>query len=77
VPTFEPLKKLAGFMGFSPDKATEEDIRKFQLHLVETGTSRVTINATIVGLRFFFEVTVGTPQVIGKLKFVTYSGSAE
>ena len=65
------VKKLADFLGHSPDQATQEDIRNFQLHLIETDTSRTTINATISGLRFFFDITVGIPQVIRKLKSVT------
>ena len=53
------VKKLAGYLGHSPDSAAAEDLRQFQLHLTEKGTSRITINATITALRFFFEVTVG------------------
>jgi len=52
------VKKLAHFLGYSPDKATAEDLRCFQLHMAQNGTSRITINTTITGLRFFFEVTL-------------------
>jgi integrase/recombinase XerD len=52
------VKKLAQFLGRSPDCATSEDLRRFQLHLVALGVSSVTLNATITGLRFFFEVTL-------------------
>ena len=31
----------------SPDTATVEDLRRFQLHLVDQGTSPITLNATI------------------------------
>jgi len=31
------LKRLAGFLGRSPDTATAEDLRRFQLHLVDHG----------------------------------------
>ncbi len=34
------------------------------------GTSRITINTTITALRFFFEVTVGDKNIVGKLKTV-------
>lgn len=64
------VKKLADFLGHSPAKATAEDLRKFQLFLIENGTSRTTINATTIGLRFFFDVTVGIPQAMSQLKFV-------
>ena len=53
------VKKLAVFLKRSPDTATVEDLRRFQLYLVDQGTSPTTINATICGLKFFFEVTQG------------------
>ena len=53
------VKKLSDYLGHSPHSATAEDLRKFQLHLTDKGTSRITINTTITALRFFFEVTVG------------------
>jgi len=64
------VKKLADYLGHSPDTATAEDLRQFQLHLTGQGTSRITINATITALRFFFEVTVGDKEVVGKLNTV-------
>jgi len=45
------VRKLAAFLGRSPDTATAEGLRRFQLHLVDTGTGPVTINATITGLK--------------------------
>ena len=41
------VRKLAAFLGRSPDTATIEELRRFQLHLVDAGTGPVTINATI------------------------------
>ena len=64
------VKKLANYVGHSPHTATAEDLRQFQLHLTDTGTSRITINTTITALRFFFEVTVGDKDIVGKLKTV-------
>jgi site-specific recombinase XerD len=64
------VKKLADYLGHSPDTATAEDLRQFQLHLTDEGTSRITINATITALRFFFEVTVGDKEVVIKLNTV-------
>ena len=40
------VRKLAAFLGRSPDTATVEDLRRFQLHLVDSGTSPITLNAT-------------------------------
>ncbi len=64
------VKKLTDYLGHSPDTATAEDLRQFQLQLTDKGTSRITINATITGLRFFFEVTVGDKDVVNKLNTV-------
>ena len=64
------VKKLADYLGHSPHIATVEDLRQFQLHLTNTGTSRITINTTITALRFFFETTVGDKNVVGKLNTV-------
>jgi integrase/recombinase XerD len=52
------VRKLAAYLHRSPDTATVEDLRNFQLHLVDTGTSPMTLNVTPTGLRFFFDVTL-------------------
>ena len=62
--------KLAGFLAGSPRIATTEDLRKFQLHLVDEGVSNITINATITGLRFFFEVTLDDRNRLRKMRTV-------
>ncbi|MEH6580135.1 MAG: site-specific integrase [Amphritea sp.] len=53
------VKRLTRYLGRSPNTATSEDLRRYQLHMVNSGVSRITLNATITGLRFFFEVTLG------------------
>jgi len=53
------VRHLAGFLQRSPDTATVEDLRRFQLHMVNQGVSPITLNATITGLKFFFDVTLG------------------
>ena len=55
------VRKFAKFLGHSPDTATDEDLRRFQLDMVDKGTSPITLNATIVGLNFLFAVTLGHP----------------
>jgi hypothetical protein len=52
------VRQFAGFLGRSPDTASVEDLRRYQLHLVDRGTSPVSLNAAITGLKFFFEVTL-------------------
>jgi integrase/recombinase XerD len=51
-------KRFAAFLKRSPDTATLEDIRRFQLHLAETGLSICTRNRIMTGLRFLFRVTL-------------------
>jgi hypothetical protein len=40
------IKNLAAFIGRSPDKASFEDVRRFQLHLVAKGSDTPTLNHT-------------------------------
>jgi Phage integrase, N-terminal SAM-like domain len=51
-------KRFAAFFQRSPDIASVEDIRRFQLHLAETGTSIPNRNRIMTGLRFLFRVTL-------------------
>ena len=51
-------KRFAAFLKRSPDTATYEDIRLFQLHLAETGMSICNRNRIMTGVRFLFRVTL-------------------
>ena len=51
-------KQFAAFLKRSPDTATSEDIRRFQLHLAESGASICNRNRIMTGLRFLFRVTL-------------------
>jgi integrase/recombinase XerD len=62
------VRKLAGYLRRPPDTASAEDLRRFQLHLVDIGTSAVTINATLTGLKFFFEVTLERSEAMAKMQ---------
>jgi site-specific recombinase XerD len=57
------VSRLAAFLKRSPDTATIEDLRRFQLHLVDHGTSPNTLNAIVTSLKFFFEVTIRRPDL--------------
>ena len=52
------VMKLTRFLGRSPDTATNEDLRRFQLHLTENRAGAPMINCTVSALRFFFTVTL-------------------
>jgi len=62
------VRKLTKYLGRSPDTATAEDLRSFQLHLVDRGISPITLNATITGLKFFFDVTLGHGELMVKMQ---------
>jgi site-specific recombinase XerD len=64
------VKKLTRFLGHSPHTATAEDLRKFQLFMTTRGDSTSTINSTISGLRFFFDVTLDEPKVMKKMSAI-------
>ncbi|MCP4045536.1 MAG: tyrosine-type recombinase/integrase [Gammaproteobacteria bacterium] len=64
------VKKLARYLEHSPDTATAEELRGFQLHMVNTGVSRVTLNATVTGLKFFFQTTLGRADAVTKISTV-------
>jgi site-specific recombinase XerD len=64
------VRYLAGFVRRSPDTVTAEDLRRFQLHMVERGVSPVLLNATITGLKFFFGVTLGRGELMTKMSYV-------
>jgi site-specific recombinase XerD len=62
------VRQFTAFLGRSPDTATVEDLRRYQLHLVDHGTSPVSLNAAITGLKFFFEVTLDQSALMAKMQ---------
>jgi integrase/recombinase XerD len=64
------VKSFSAFLGGSPDKASFEDLRRYQLHLVASGTGAPTINHTVTALRFLFTVTLRKPHVVARLPFI-------
>ena len=53
------VREFAGFMGRSPDTATADEVRAWQLKLVDDGVSVYIFNSRLVALRFFFRATCG------------------
>src|SRR5713101_361082 len=51
-------KRFAAFLKRSPETATAEDIRQFQLHLAEASLSICTRNQIMTGLRFLLRITL-------------------
>jgi site-specific recombinase XerD len=51
-------KRFAAWLKHAPDTATLDEVRRFQLHLVESGTSICNRNRIMTGVRFLFRVTL-------------------
>ena len=64
------VKNFTRFLKRSPDTASAEDLRQYQLHLVEQGIASGNLNATITGLTFFFETTLERPEAMTKMSHV-------
>ena len=65
------VRKLAAFLKVSLDTATAEELRRFQMHLVDEGASPITLNATISGLKFFFDVTLSRSELMARMQPVS------
>lgn len=61
---------LGKFLEHSPHTATAEDLRRYQLHMVDCGKASGYINAQLSGLRFFFEVTLDDANRLKRIKRV-------
>jgi integrase/recombinase XerD len=51
-------RRFAAFLKQSPDTAKPDDVRRFQLHLAETGMSICNRNRIMTGVKFLFRVTL-------------------
>ena len=54
----QSCKRFAAWLKRSPDTATPDEVRRFQLHLIESGTSICNRNRIMTGVRFLFRVTL-------------------
>jgi integrase/recombinase XerD len=66
------MRAFAAFLGRSPDTATAEDLRLFQLHQTQSGMQPPSINGAVSALRFFFTVTLDRPDLARRLTVVPY-----
>lgn len=67
--------RLASFLGRSPDTASVEDLRRFQIALQEAGLGVPTMNAVVSALRFFFVHTIDRPDLARRLVRLRYPRS--
>jgi integrase/recombinase XerD len=66
----QKVKNFAAFLGRSPDAASFEDVRRYQLHLAARGASAGTLNQTVVALRFFFRITLKRYAIVEHTTFI-------
>ena len=59
--------RLATFLRRSPDTATVDDLRRFQIAQQEVGLGVPTMNAIVSALRFFFVHTIERPDLARRL----------
>jgi site-specific recombinase XerD len=64
------VRAFTAFLDRSPDTATSEDLRRYQLHMAQQPISAGSINAAIAALRFFFTVTLERPDLVRPLRVV-------
>jgi site-specific recombinase XerD len=64
------VRNFTAFLGRTPDQASAEDLRRYQLHLAASGVAAPGLNATVTALRFFFAVTLGRGDVTDRMAFV-------
>jgi hypothetical protein len=59
--------RFAIFLGRSPDTATADDVRRFQIEQRDAGMPTPTMNSIVSALRFFFTHTIDRPDLTRKL----------
>jgi len=64
------VRNFAAFLGRSPDVATSEDLRRFQLRMAQQRIGAATVNAAVAALRFFCKVTLERPDLVRHLTTV-------
>src|SRR6202140_1703209 len=70
------VRTFAAFIGRSPDTATAEELRLFQLHQTRSGLQPPSINTAVSALRFFFTVTLDRPDLARRLPVGPYPRGA-
>ena len=64
------VRAFAAFIGRSPDIATAEDLRRFQLYQTQSGMQPPSVNSAVSALRFFFTVTLDRLDLARRLTVV-------
>lgn len=62
------VRRFAAYLGRPPDTASAEELRRYQLHLVDAGISPASLNAAISGLKFFFDITLDHAELMARMQ---------
>ncbi len=65
------VNKLCEHLQHPPETTTQEELREFQLFMVNQGVSGITVNATLTALKFLFQITLDKPEVVVRVCPVT------
>ena len=68
------VRAFAAFIGRSPDTATAQDRRRFQLHQTQSGMQPPSINTAVSALRFVVTVTLDRPGWARRLTVASHRG---
>src|SRR6266852_1313779 len=60
-------RRFAAFLKRSPDMAAPDDVRRFQLHLAETGMIICNRNRIMTGVKSLFRVTLRRPDLAAEI----------
>lgn len=63
------VAQFARYFGRSPELLGPEEVRTFQLHLIERGVSWSKFNQTACALRFLYGATLGRPEQVAVIPF--------
>lgn len=63
------VAKFARHFGKSPDHLEQEDVRRYQVHLVDEGVSWSSFNQAVCALRFFYRTTLGKDWTVKHIPF--------
>src|SRR5882672_1973561 len=73
----QSCKRFAAWLKRSPDTATPDEVRRFQLHLIESGTTSIcNRNRIMTGVRFLFRVTLRRHDLAAEVWHLTAEAAA-
>jgi site-specific recombinase XerD len=61
------IGRFATYLRRSPDTATAEEVRRFQIEQLDAGVPVPTMNSIVAALRFFFVYTIDRPDLARRL----------